>query len=183
VAVVGPSALTHRLVARYVDELVAVSEADIASAVVFLLERARLVVEGAGAVAVAALRAGLVRPTGATVAVVSGGNIDASLLGRLVQRGLAVDGRQRRLTIAAANVPGELAKITAICSTHGANVIEVDHDLTPPELPVGVARITLRLEVASAEAYAALEAAFLEEGFVRGTATDLLTPSAGESRF
>lgn len=183
VAVVGPSALTQALIERYVDDLVAVSEADIASAVVFLVERARLVVEGAGALAVAALRAGLVRPSGPVVAVVSGGNIDASLLGRLVQRGLAVDGRQRRLTIAAANVPGELARITAVCSAQGANIIEVGHDLTPPELPVGVARITLRLELAGAEAYAALEAAFIEAGFVAGTATDLLTPAAAESKF
>ena len=183
VAVVGPSTLTQALIERYVDELVAVSESDIASAVVFLVERARLVVEGAGALAVAALRAGLVRPGGPTIAVISGGNIDASLLGRLVQRGLAVDGRQRRLTIAAANVPGELAQITAVCSAAGANIIEVQHDLTPPELPVGVARITLRLEVASAEAYAALEAGFLEAGFMRGTNTDLLTAAAAESRF
>jgi threonine dehydratase len=183
VAVAGPSALTHALIERYVDELVEVSEADIASAVVFLLERARLVVEGAGALGVAALRAGLLRPGGPTVAVISGGNIDVSVLGRLVQRGLAVDGRQRRLTIAAANVPGELARITGVCSAHGANIVEVGHDLTPPELPVGVARITLRLEVAGVEAYEALLAGFVEAGFTRGTATDLLTAAAAESRF
>jgi threonine dehydratase len=183
VAVAGPSALTYALIERYVDELVEVSEADIASAVVFLLERTRLVVEGAGALGVAALRAGLVPLSGPTVAVISGGNIDASVLGRLVQRGLAVDGRQRRVTIAAANVPGELAAITAVCSAHGANIIQVDHDLTPPELPVGVARITLRLEVASGEAYEALVAGFLATGFERGTATDLLTAAAAESRF
>jgi threonine dehydratase len=182
-AVVGPSALTHALVERYVDDLIEVPEADIASAVVFLLERARLVVEGAGALGVAALRAGLVRPSGPTVAIISGGNIDVSLLGRLVQRGLAVDGRQRRLTIAVANVPGELAGITAVCSAQSANIIEVSHDLAPPELPVGVARTTLRLEIAGVEAYEALFAAFLEAGFARGTATDLLTPVAAELHF
>lgn len=183
VAVAGPSALTHALIERYVDDLVEVPEADIASSVVFLLERARLVVEGAGALGVAALRAGIVRPQGPTVAVISGGNIDVSVLGRLVQRGLAVDGRQRRLTIAAANVPGELARITEVCSAHGANIIEVVHDLAPPELPVGVARITLRLEVAGVEAYEALLAGFLAAGFAEGAASELLTPAAAESRF
>jgi threonine dehydratase len=183
VAVVGPSVLTYGLIERYVDGLVAVSEGEIASAVVFLLERARLVVEGAGALGVAALRAGLVRPSGPVACVVSGGNIDASVLGRLVQRGLAVDGRQRRLTVAAANVPGELAAITAVCSAYAANIIEVDHDLTPPELPVGVARITLRLEVAGEEAYVALLAGFRAAGFAEGVVTDLLTPAAAGSRF
>ncbi len=183
VAVAGPSALTYGLVERYVDDLVAVPEADIASAIVFLLERARLVVEGAGALAVAALRAGLVRPSGPAVAVVSGGNIDVSMLGRLVQRGLAVDGRQRRVTFAAANVPGELALITATLAAASANVIEVAHDLTPPELPVGVARLTLRVEVADEDAYRALEAALLMAGFARGTQTDFLTPTAGAARF
>ena len=121
----GPRPLTYALVERYVDDLIEVPEADIASAVVFLLERARLVVEGAGALGVAALRAGLVRPNGPTVALISGGNIDASVLGRLVQRGLAVDGRQRRVTIAAANVPGELVQIAEVCSAQGANILEV----------------------------------------------------------
>ena len=183
VAVVGPSPLTYALVERYVDELIEVPEADIASAVVFLLERARLIVEGAGALGVAALRAGLVRPDGPTVALISGGNIDASLLGRLVQRGLAVDGRQRRLTIAAANIPGELVRIAEVCSAHGANILEVGHDLTPPELPVDVARITLRLELAGAEEYERLLDSFLEAGFVPGNATDLVTPAAAEARF
>lgn len=183
VAVAGPSALTFRLIERYVDELVAVPEGDIASAVVFLLERARLVVEGAGALGVAALRSGLVRPTGPAVAIVSGGNIDVSLLGRLVQRGLAADGRQRRVTFAAANVPGELALITSIIAGAGVNVIEVGHDLTPPDLPVGVARLTLRVEIADDEAYAALSRQLLSAGFAEGAQVDFLTPAAAASRF
>jgi threonine dehydratase len=182
-AVVGPSALTHALVERYVDDLVAVAEGDIASAVVFLLERARLVVEGAGALGVAALRAGLVKPEGPTVVVVSGGNIDASLLGRLVQRGLAVDGRQRRVTFGAANVPGELALITATLAAAGVNVVEVSHDLTPPDLPVGVARLTLRIEVADDDAYGGLVARLLESGFAQGQQVHFLTPAAAASRF
>ena len=183
VAVAGPSALTYRLIERYVDELVAVPEGDIASAVVFLLERARLVVEGAGALGVAALRSGLVRPSGPVAVIVSGGNIDVSLLGRLVQRGLAADGRQRRVTFAAANVPGELALITSIIAGASVNVIEVGHDLTPPDLPVGVARLTLRVEIADDEAYANLSKRLLSAGFAEGLQVDFLTPAAAASRF
>ncbi len=183
VAVAGPSALTHGLIERYVDDLVAVPEGDIASAVVFLLERARLVVEGAGALGVAALRGGFVRPDGPVVVIVSGGNIDVSLLGRLVQRGLAADGRQRRVTFAAANVPGELALITATLAAGGVNVIEVGHDLTPPDLPVGVARLTLRVEVADDDAYAQLSARLRDAGFAAGAQVDFLTPAAAASRF
>ena len=100
-----------------------------------------------------------------------------------MQRGLAVDGRQRRLTIAAANVPGELVRIAEVCSAHRANILEVGHDLTPPELPVDVARITLRLELAGAEDYERLLDAFVEAGFVPGSVTDLLTPAAAAARF
>ena len=178
VAVAGPSDLTLDLIRRHVDEVVTITEEEIASALLFLVERARLVAEGAGALAVAALLAGLIQPGGPVIAVVSGGNIDINLLGRLVQRGLQVDGRQVRLTIAAGNVPGELATITAILAAARINVIEVSHDLTAPDLPVGVARITLRIDVADPESHEGLLDGFLAAGFERGTVTDLLTPAA-----
>ncbi len=180
VAVAGPSALTFGLIERYVDEVVAVGEEQIASAIVFVIERSRLVVEGAGVLGVAALLAGVVEPRGRTVVVLSGGNIDVSLLGRLVERGLLVEGRRRRLTVAAANIPGELATITAAAAEGGANIIEVDHELVTPDLPVGVARITLRLEVADDAAYEALVQAMLAAGLVRGDGTDLATPAAAQ---
>src|SRR5581483_10234398 len=88
IAVKRPGALTLALVERFVDEVVMVSEEDIAEAMVLLLERAKLVVEGAGAVGVAALLAGLVRPAaeGATVPLLSGGNVDAGLLALVARR-------------------------------------------------------------------------------------------------
>ena len=179
-AVAGPSALTFGLIERYVDDVIAVGEEQIASAIVFLIERSRLVVEGAGVLGVAALLAGAVEPRGTTVAVLSGGNIDVSLLGRLVERGLLVEGRRRRLTVAAANIPGELATITAAAAAGGANIIEVDHELATPDLPVGVARISLRLEVADDASYEALVQAMLAAGLVRGAGTDLATPAAAQ---
>ncbi|MDP6606192.1 MAG: pyridoxal-phosphate dependent enzyme, partial [Dehalococcoidia bacterium] len=108
----SPSELTHGLIERFVDDVVTVTEEQIVQAVLFLVERARLVVEGAGALGVAALLSGAVAAPGPAVAVLSGGNIDINLLGRIVERGLLVGGRHRRLTVAAANVPGELARIS-----------------------------------------------------------------------
>jgi threonine dehydratase len=178
VAVAGPSALTLELIRRYADDVVAVPEEAIAAAVVLLLERTRLVVEGAGALGIAALLAGAVPAGGRVVAVLSGGNIDINLLGRVVDRGLLSEGRRRRITIAAANVPGELARITAAVAAARANIIEVEHELVVAELPVGVARITLRLELAGAEAFAELNATLLAAGLLPGAATDFATPAA-----
>ncbi|MEZ4502947.1 MAG: threonine ammonia-lyase [Dehalococcoidia bacterium] len=178
VAVAGPSTLTYDLVQRYVDDLVTVSEDAIASAVVFLIERARLVVEGAGALGVAALRSGAATARGVTVAVLSGGNIDVSLLGRLTERGLVVDGRRRRLTFAAANVPGELEIITSVLAEQRANVIRVEHDLATPDLPVGVARITLNVEADGETAFEAIGDALQAEGFTWNNAGEFVTPAA-----
>ncbi len=180
-AVAGPSALTLDLIRRYVDAVVAVSEEQVARALLFLLERSRLVAEGAGALGVAALLGGHVEPRGHTVAVVSGGNIDVNLLGRLVERGLVADGRQRTITVAAAHVPGELARVTGAIAEAGVNVVEVDHDLSSPELPVGVASVRLRLDLDDAPAFDALVESLLAVGFRRGHTTDLETPAAHES--
>ena len=110
--------------------------------------------------------------------VLSGGNIDVNLLGRVVERGLLLEGRSQRLTVAAANVPGELARVTSAVAAAGANIIEVAHELVTADLPVGVARITLRLEVAGPEAFEELIERLLESGLVRGEATDLATAAA-----
>lgn len=178
VAVAGPSALTHGLIERFVDDIVTVTEEQIVQAVLFLVERTRLVVEGAGALGVAALLSGAVAPSGPAVAVLSGGNIDINLLGRIVERGLLVEGRHRRLTVAAANVPGELARISRAVAAADANIIEVEHELVTAELPAGVARITLQVEVAGDDGFDALLAALHHAGMLDGESTDLMTVAA-----
>ena len=177
-AVAGPSALTLGLIREHVDDVVAVTDEAVAQAIVMLLERTKLVAEGAGALGLAALLSGALTLEGRTVVVLSGGNIDINLLGRIVGRGLLSAGRHRRLTVAAANVPGELARITGVLATAGANIIEVDHDLRTPELPIGVGRLTFELEVAGPEAYDRLVEAMLAAGMHRGTTTDLATGAA-----
>ena len=178
VAVAGPSELTLGLIREYVDDVIDVSEEAIARAIVFLLERARVVSEGAGALGVAALLTGAVQPSGPTVAVISGGNIDVNVLDRLVDRGLEAGGRRRRITVATANVPGELERISAAIARARANIVHVEHDLSAPDLPVEVARITVILELPEAAAIELVRSALLEDGFTEGERTDFATPAA-----
>jgi threonine dehydratase len=120
--------LTFRHVKEWVDELVTVSEEEIASAILYLLEKEKTVAEGAGAVAVAALMHRKVRLEGKrVVAIVSGGNIDVNLIARIIERGLVKDGRLVRISVALMDKPGQLAKVSAIISNLRANVIEVHH--------------------------------------------------------
>lgn len=178
VAVAGPSELTLSLIREYVDDVVDVSEEAIARAIVFLLERARVVAEGAGALGVAALLTGAIVPTGPTVAVVSGGNIDINVLDRLVDRGLEADGRRQRITVATANVPGELERISGAIGRARANIVHVEHDLSAPDLPVEVARLTVILELPEAAAIELVREELLGDGFVEGELTDFETPAA-----
>ncbi|HVO19568.1 MAG TPA: threonine ammonia-lyase [Anaeromyxobacter sp.] len=121
--------LTFTLARQVVDEVVTVSEEEIASAILYLLEREKTVAEGAGAVAVAALMHHRlpVLVGKRVVAVVSGGNIDVNLVARVIERGLVKDGRLVRISVALLDKPGQLARVSSIVASHRANVIEVHH--------------------------------------------------------
>ena len=129
IAVKRAGELTLDHVKRYVDDIVTVSEEEIASAILYLLEKEKTVAEGAGAVAVAALMQRKIRGVEGrnVVAVVSGGNIDVNLVARVIERGLVKDGRLVRISVALQDKPGQLAKVSAIVAHHRANVIEVHH--------------------------------------------------------
>jgi threonine dehydratase len=128
IAVKRPGDLTFEHVRQVVDEIVTVSEEEIASAILYLLEREKTVVEGAGAVAVAALMNRKVRLEGRqVVAVVSGGNIDVNVVARVIERGLVRDGRLVRIDVALLDKPGQLARVSQVIASHRANVIEVHH--------------------------------------------------------
>ena len=121
IAVKRPGALTLPLVERFVDDVVVVADDDIAEAMVLLMERAKLVVEGAGAVGVAALLAGAVEPVnkGTTVVVLSGGNVDAALLALVAQRHEVAVGRRLRIATAVSDRPGGLAARTDLRGAGG----------------------------------------------------------------
>jgi threonine dehydratase len=127
IAVSKPGALNFDIIRDAVDEIVTVTEDDIARALLVLLERAKLVVEPAGAVAVAAILAGKVVADGPTVAILSGGNIDPLLMQRVISHGLAASERYLKLKIMLPDRPGQLARTAELLAEANANVVEVLH--------------------------------------------------------
>jgi threonine dehydratase len=127
IAVSKPGNLNFDIIRASVDEVVTVAEDDIARALLMLLERAKLVVEPAGAVAVAAILSGKVTPTGPTVAILSGGNIDPLLMQRVISHGLAASDRYLKLKIMLPDRPGQLARTAELLAEANANVVEVLH--------------------------------------------------------
>ena len=127
IAVATPGTLNFEIIQATVDEVVTVSDDDTARALVMLLERAKLVVEPAGAVAVAAILAGKVTGTGKTVAILSGGNIDPMLMQRIIAHGLAASERYLKLRIMLPDRPGQLARTAELVAEANANVVEVVH--------------------------------------------------------
>jgi threonine dehydratase len=129
IAVKRPGEITFAHVQKLVDEIVTVSEEEIASAILYLLEKEKTVAEGAGAVSVAALLNHKVRGLEGkrVVALVSGGNIDVNVVARVIERGLVKEGRLVRIIVHLPDKPGQLAKVSGVVANHRANVIEVHH--------------------------------------------------------
>ena len=129
IAVKSPGEHTYEFCARYVDEIVTVSDDEIATAVLILMEQQKLVAEGAGAAAVAAVMFNKLPVEGKKVcAIISGGNIDVSILSRVIYRGLLTTGRLSELKIGLLDKPGQLKDVAAIIAGLGANVTKVIHD-------------------------------------------------------
>jgi threonine dehydratase len=150
IAIKRPGEVTGPLLDALVDEVAEVEEEEIAEAMVALMERAKLVVEGAGAVGVAALLAGRVRAgEGTTVAVLSGGNVDAGLLAELARRHETEAGRRLVLLTRVGDRPGSLARLLAGVAASGANVISVSHVREGLDLHVRETAIELVLETRS----------------------------------
>jgi threonine dehydratase len=153
IAVKHPGKLPQALIGTWVDDVVDVGEDDVAEAMVALLERAKLVVEGAGAVGAAALLAGRVRavPSGATVVVLSGGNVDAGLLATIARRHETEVGRRLVLFTRVADRPGALAALLALVGEQGANLVEVEHVREGVDLHVRESGVQLVLETRGRE--------------------------------
>jgi threonine dehydratase len=151
---------TFEMVQRYVDDIVTVDEDEIAAAILLLLEREKTLVEGAGAAPVAALLHNKVQVTGKTVGVViSGGNLDVSILSRIIERGLAEDGRMVRLRIHLPDYPGALHKLTGVLADHRANIVQTAYDRTYFGVDLGNTAIDLTMETRGAEHVSELVAA------------------------
>ncbi len=167
IAIKRPGELTLPLVRRWVDDMVVVPDDDVAEAMVLLLERAKLVVEGAGAVGVAALRTGAVRPAerGATVVVLSGGNVDAGLLAAVARRHETAVGRRLRLFTRISDRPGGLAALLARVADAGGNLVTVDHIREAVPLSVRQTGVHLVLETRGADHASQIVAALGDAGY------------------
>lgn len=139
---------TFPLIERYVDDIVSVDEDAIAACVHLLLEYEKLLAEGAGAVPLAALLAGKlpVHATDVTAMVLSGGNIDVNLVERIIARGLVSDGRLVMLAVTVPDRPGNLARLTALVATAGANMLQVSHRRAFADISVRDVEIVMQLE-------------------------------------
>jgi threonine dehydratase len=174
IAVKRPGELTLALIERWVDHLVVVGEDDVAEAMVFLLERAKLVVEGAGAVGVAALLSGRVPGPGdgVTAVVLSGGNVDPGLLGQIARRHESQAGRRSVLLARLPDRPGSLALLLSLVGELGANLLDVEHIREGFDLHVRESAVQLVLETRGADhavevVRAVREAGYSEPGTVR----------------
>jgi threonine dehydratase len=165
IAVARPGDVTFAAVRDHVDEVLTVSEESISRALVMLLERAKLVVEPAGATAVAAV---MDRPDGfatPTVAVLSGGNVDPLLLGKLIRHGLTHTGRYLHLRVIIPDRPGGLARLLMELADTGCNVLEVAHDRTSSALHVGEVEVRTQLETKGPEHAASVMTRLREHGY------------------
>jgi len=158
--------LTFPLVERYVDEIVTVEEDEIASAILMLLEREKTLAEGAGAAALAALLEHRTSLHGAHTAVlVCGGNIDVTLLSRIIERGLVKDGRMVRLRIVLLDKPGALHELTRLIADQRANIIDTLHNRAYYGVNLGDTVVDITMETRGPEHVAELLAALTAEGY------------------
>lgn len=146
IALRSPSARTLAHIEALVDDVVTVTDEEIARTLVLLLERGKAVVEPAGVVGLAAVLAGRVPGTGPVLAVLSGGNVDPLLLARLIEHGLAAAGRFVRVRVVAEDRPGALARITGAIAALGLNVLAVDHLRAATRVGVDEVEVVLTLE-------------------------------------
>jgi threonine dehydratase len=146
IAVARPGDMNFPIIRDLVDEIVTVSDDDVARALLVLLERAKLVVEAAGAVGVAAIMAGSVRDTGRTVVLLSGGNIDPLMMERIITRGLVAASRYIGIRIMLPDRPGQLARVAQVISDAGANVVEVLHTRHGQGLVISEVALDLSIE-------------------------------------
>jgi threonine dehydratase len=147
IAVKRVGSRTLPIVRELVDEIVLVDEEDVALAIVALLERTKLLVEGAGAVTLAALLSGELKGlSGKTVCLLSGGNIDVKTISVVVERGLVAAGRYLKLKIELDDVPGALARLAAEIAAVRANISIITHDRRSKSLPIGKTEVLIELE-------------------------------------
>ena len=165
IAVKRPGDLTYALCSKYVDEVVTVDDDEIAQAILFLMERGKMVAEGAGAAPVAAILNKKFDVSGKVAAVISGGNIDVTMISRIIEKGLLRAGRVSKLRILMQDRPGQLELVSHIIGSNGANVMAIHHDRTDVDLDIRDAILEITMETQDREHAQRIIAALREAGF------------------
>lgn len=167
IAVKEPGANTFDFCQRYVDDIVTVTDDEIAAAILGLIEQQKIVAEGAGAVAVAAAMFNKVPIKGKkTICLVSGGNIDVTILSRVITRGLGKSGRMLALTIDLYDQPGQLSGVCGVIAQLGGNIISVNHERTDASAQVNGCTLRVVMETRNAEHIDAIRRGLVEAGYV-----------------
>jgi threonine dehydratase len=169
IAVRDTSEITLGYMLKTVDRFLSVDDSEIASAILFLLEKQKLVVEGAGAVGVAALlHHKLDHLKGKKVAVVlSGGNMDVTLLSVIIEKGLLKSGRKMNITVTLIDKPGSLMRFTEILKELNANIVHISYDRTSVSLEYGDANVTVHMETKGEEHQEEIKSVLKKEGYLR----------------
>lgn len=166
IAVKCPGSLTYELCREYVDDIVTVTDDEISAAILALMEQHKLVTEGAGAIAVAAAMFGKVDIKGKkTVCLLSGGNIDVTILSRVINRGLLMSGRTCQLLIELVDKPGQLKNVSRIIADMGGNVISVHHERANEGSDVNGCYLRVALETRNFEHIESIKKALTDFGF------------------
>jgi threonine dehydratase len=163
--VARPGVLNFAMISQFVDEVITVDDNLIARAMLLLLERAKLVVEPAGAVGVAAILSGQVKDAGRTVVILSGGNIDPMMMERVISHGLAASARYLKLRIPLPDRPGQLARISALVAEANANVVEVLHTRHNDALQISQVELELHIETRGPEHAQEILTRLRDEGY------------------
>ena len=165
IAVKHPGELTMEILGRLLDEVVVVNDDEISDAITLLLERSKLLVEGAGAVGVAAVLAGKVGGTGSVCPVISGGNIDPTTLMSVLRHGMTVEGRYLAMRTRLRDRPGELIRVCELVAGESANIVQIEHRREGVQLAVGDVGLDLTVVMRNEEHCLRLITALEENGF------------------
>jgi threonine dehydratase len=165
IAVKTPGKLTYELCSQYVDQIVTVDDDDLATTILFLLEKAKIVSEGAGAASVAAALCNKIPTVKNTVALLSGGNIDVTLVSRIIDKGLVLAGRKAILKTMISDKPGQLSKMLSLVAQSGANIVRVNHDRLQIKTPLSMTVVELELETRDRAHVSEIESLLKQHGY------------------
>jgi len=168
IAVRDTSTVTLSHMLECVDEMITVDDEEIASAMLFLLENQKLVVEGAGSVGVAALMHHKIEniKDKKVAIILSGGNVDVTLLSVIIEKGLIKSSRKMKLTVTLVDKPGSLMKLTELLQTLSANIVHISYDRTSTDLDYGDANVSIHLETKGAQHQKEIQQLLLEHGYL-----------------